>query len=241
MLLIFTLAWSVCQVGAATQGEQGSYLITQEPGRTGQAHAEPYCPQEGDLVLFKNAGLFWKAASCIEGSPAYPHHCALVVRRPDGSLGLLEVAPNTGRLAGLGVCMLDVVPRLHHFDGVIYVRRIKAPLTPKQSADLTHFAVAQQDKHLALGRWLLLSTPFNAHAKVWGYCFGKTDLERHSWICSELVIAAGTVAGLFDSHIHKANALLPFDLYDDRTCDISGTWWPSLRWSGNPPAAHEAH
>jgi hypothetical protein len=66
-------------------------------------------------------------------------------------------------------------------------------------------------------------------------CFHNyTELERSSWLCAELVVAAGTVAGLFDPHVHHSNSMLPADLLDDRTYDLSCTWVPALKWSPVP-------
>jgi hypothetical protein len=213
----------------------GSYLITKAPGQgvVCRTCIEPYCPHEGEVILWDDNSLIWKALFLCAGSRP-PSHSCIVVLRPDGTPALLEATFN--QHMGCRVCLADPLKRMQSFKGAIYVRRLKCPLSPGQSANLTQFALLQEGKRFAFGRMILEGTPFCARGTVRNKCFGKTDLNRSSWMCSELVVAAGTVAGLFDPMVHHANAILPADLLDDRTYDLSGTWMPAAKWSSVPCA-----
>jgi hypothetical protein len=230
------LALILCQVPAATCSapELGSYIVVDGP-ECACPSVVPYYPQEGDLVFFTGTSKFWKCYSSVVPHSA-PQHVGIVVRLCDGSLALLEVCPDSGTLAGPFVCLLDVLERLHQAPAECHVRRLRCPLTPEQSACLTNFAVAQQGKWIAGVRLFLVLTPFKVHGPVRTYCFGKTCTDRAAWICSELVVAAAAAAGLLDPHVYKANAILTYELYEDKTYDLSCVWYPPVRWLATPCA-----
>jgi hypothetical protein len=231
------LAWAGCMMGAAPLAEtKGSYLFTLQTGPAGRKHTvvEPYEPHEGDLVLYDDHHPTWTFLYHIAGTDL-PDHSGIVFRLPDGRPGLLESAPDDGKLAGMYVRLLDAMSRLHQFQGTIYIRRLKRPLTPEQSARLTAFALAQEGKRYALCRMLLQGTPFRARGPVRNALFGKTYMDRCSWFCSELVVAAGTAAGLFNPKVHHANSMYPRDMIYDDIYDLSATWLPVGTWS--PSAA----
>ena len=52
------------------------------------------------------------------------------------------------------------VPRLNTYPGDVMVRRLREPLTPQQSRELTQFAEAQVGKRFAVWRTALQGTPF---------------------------------------------------------------------------------
>jgi hypothetical protein len=226
-------AWSSCLLGAAPAAEMnGSYLFTSQTGQDGQLRRviDRYVPHEGDLVLFDDHSPTWTFLYHMAGTDL-PDHSGIVIRLPDGRPALLESAPDDGKLAGMYVRLLDALPRLHQFQGTIYIRRIRHPLTPEQSDRLTEFALKQEGKRYALCRLLLQATPFRARGRVREALFGKTYLDRCSWFCSELVVAAGTAAGLFDPRVHRANSMYPRDLIYDDIYDLSATWLPMGTWS----------
>jgi hypothetical protein len=214
-----------------------SYLWAEEwrPDGICRVHAEPYVPQPGDLIFFScpipviDDVLYWLAGSAPE-----PEYCAIVIALHEGTPALLDCAPDTAVVPVPFVCISEVYKRLQEYDGTIHVRRLKCPLTPDQSAALTAFALDQKGKPMALLRCAALVTPFSPRGHLRSKLFGKTDLHRHAWSCSELTVAAGTAAGLFDPQQHKANTILPHDLFDDKAYDLSGTWYPAAQWSACP-------
>jgi hypothetical protein len=212
-----------------------SYLVFEEWQPDGICHmaAEPYAAQPGDLIFFTYATPFVDDLLGWVGSCPLPEHCAIVIAKADGSPALLECAPERCSVTWPFTCILDPYKRFQEYHGKIQVRRLKCPLTPEQSAALTEFALSQEGKPLAVLRWVTLMTPLRAHGphSKW---FGKTDLQRHAWFCSELTVAALAAAGLLDPQAYQANVVLPQDLFDDQVHDLSGTWSPPALWSANP-------
>jgi hypothetical protein len=242
-MLPFCDCWAILGCLLATAGTPDpmrSYLWSADwrPDGTCRVQAEPYVPQPGDIIFFSNPipvvdyVLYWLA-----GSAPDPEYCVMVIATADGAPALLECAPDTGPVPVPLVCIAEPYKRMQEYCGSIHVRRLKCPLTPEQSAALTEFATNQKGKPMALLRCAALVTPFNARGSLRSKLFGKTDLHRHAWSCSELTVAAGTVAGLFDPQRHKANTILPHDLFDDKVYDLSDTWYPALEWSAAPGGA----
>jgi hypothetical protein len=191
--------------------------------------AEPYYPHEGDIVFCEDHNPFFRTLFFCCGS-GKPTHCAIVVRRPCGDLALLEAGPNWKPKTYIN----DLESRLCSFKGDIWVRRCKHALTPDQSCALTEFARAQEGKPYAVCRFILQGTPFRARYGLRYHCFSHTYLGRWGWLCSELVVAAGTVAGLFDPDTHPANAIYPRDLVDDRDYPLEHNWEEIGLWRADP-------
>src|SRR5262245_5197070 len=55
--------------------------------------AEPYLPQPGDIMLATDVSRFWTLTHNLAFA-GQPHNSAIVFRRPDGSLAILEAGPN---------------------------------------------------------------------------------------------------------------------------------------------------
>ncbi len=191
---------------------------------------EPYHAQAGDILLFDDHSR-WAALLYQAVGTGTPMHAALVFTRPDGTPGILEAGPNMVQK----VFVVNIESRLHAYDGTILVRRLRAPLTPEQSKTLTDFCMAQEGKSYALGRLLLQGTPLRARGPVRGYCLGKTCLDRDRWMCSELVIAAMTAAGVLNAKDHPATTFYPRDLcYDEGRHDLSRFYEPPALWYPRP-------
>ncbi|HZU36869.1 MAG TPA: hypothetical protein VFA18_13200 [Gemmataceae bacterium] len=235
--LVSAFLWSASVVGVipATY-PPGSYLWFSRPGPRGacQTEAVEYVPQPGDLVLFDDHSKTWLFLYHMAGTDM-PDHSGFVVALPDGRPAILESAPDDGKLLGLYVELLDALPRLDQFQGTIYIRRVRHPLTPEQSARVTQWALQQQGKRYALFRMLLQGTPFRCRSGLRAKLFARTKLDRSSYFCSEIVVAAGTVAGLFDPRVHQANRIYPRDLLYDDHYDLSATWYPAGVWHPTPP------
>jgi hypothetical protein len=193
---------------------------------TSVAKGELYHPQEGDILLFDDH-CRWATwlYNCI--GTGGPMHAALVFYRPDGTPALMEAGPHFVQK----VFVWDIGPRLRTYDGTVLVRRLCTPLTAEQSTALTEFCLAQEGKSYALARVLLQGTPLKARGPIRTQCLGRTYLDRERWMCSELVVAAMTAAGVLNAKEHPANSFYPRDLcYDDVRHDLSKYYDPPALW-----------
>jgi hypothetical protein len=184
---------------------------------------ECYDPQPGDLVLFS----YYKPLRNLIFFLAHSGgatHTALVVRRANGTLALLE-APGPK----FPVMLSDLPSRFRAYQGRIWVRRLRTPLSPEQSARLTAFACAQEGK------------PFSGTAvlaTLWGRpvrrprmgCAGPEELDPPAWFCSSLTAAAGIAAGVIDPCVSRPKTTDPEDLKSDRCLDLSACWAQPLRY-----------
>ncbi len=214
--------------GAATSPE--GYLLVRPPGLGGALleKAVAYVPREGDLIFYDDHNRAWTALFALAGTGP-PLHVGIVVKDRDGALVVLEAGPDDT----LWVELLDVGPRLRQFDrdyrGTVTVRRCKRALTREQSAALTKFALAQKGKRYAALRLLQQGTLLRARGPL-EPMLAKTHLDRASWICSELTVAAGTVVGLFDPKVVRSNVTYPRDLVDDRKHALGDVWEGPAEW-----------
>jgi hypothetical protein len=206
----------------------GSYLCP--PGR--DAHCLPpgprevYVPCPGDLVFFTYPSYFWQTIYALAHTGP-PFHVGIVIRMPDGHMALLEAGPgDTYR-----VFILDLLPRLYDHFGPIWVRRLRVALTAEQSDCLTQFALAQDGKRLAVARLVLEVTPFRTHGWLHRRIFGRSCIDRCSWFCSELALAAAAHVGLIDPHKVHPNTVYPRDLLLDTPYDFRPCWEEPRRWT----------
>lgn len=193
-----------------------------------------YRPREGDLVFFDDHNPIWLKLFALAGTGP-PLHMGIVVKKPDGTLAVLEAGPDDT----VWVKLLDLTPRLRQFHrdfpgGTITIRRCKVTLSREKSAVLTKFARAQNGKRYAVLRLLAQGTKFRARGAMEA-TRARTYLNRDSWICSELAVAAGTVAGLIDGKKVKANAAYPRDLVDNRRHALGAVWEDAAEWRPAAP------
>lgn len=190
---------------------------------SGTPESTCYDPQPGDLILFQSPGALRNIAYFI-GCSAGVTHSAIVVRRPDGSLGMLEApGPN------YPVMVSDIPSRRAYHKGRIWVRRRKCPLSPEQSRCLTEFACRQEDKPFyTLGVLIpMFGKPIPKHRQR---CVTPDELEPDRWFCSPLVAAAMIASGLLDPCAAKPWFVDPQDLKTDRWLDLSCGWHKPYRW-----------
>jgi hypothetical protein len=226
---------TVASVSYASDDWAG-YLKIEAKAPMGKARHEiiRYAPREGDLAFYDDRSVAWTALFAYAGTGP-PLHMGIVFKKFNGSLAVLEAGPDdTTR-----VSLLHLEKRLHqfqqHFKGTITIRRCKKELTAEQSMALTKFAQAQDGKRYAVGRLLLQGTSLRTRGPVRELVFGKTVLDRDSWICSELSVAAGTVAKLFDPKIVHSNVAYPRDLVDNARYDLSDSWYDAAVWLPKRP------
>jgi hypothetical protein len=232
MVMIASLGWigaAVCLlVGGAGAGGTGYLALGPAPAGSARAQVVPYVPRQGDLIFYDDHSPVWTALFALAGTGP-PLHMGIVVRRPGGALAVLEAGPDDR----VWVELLDLGPRLHQFQrdfqGTILVRRCKVALSAQRSAALTRFAQAQMGKRYAVLRLLAQGTPLRSRGTLEPW-LAETRLDRDSWICSELAVVAGTVAGLFDPKVVRANVTYPRDLVDNQRYDLNAPWDQPARW-----------
>jgi hypothetical protein len=188
-----------------------------------------YEPREGDLVFYDDRSPTWMVLFALADTGP-PLHMGIVFKKADGKLAVLEAGPDDT----IWVKLLDLDTRLTQFQedfkGIIEIRRCKKVFSKDESQALTKFAVAQEGKRYAIGRLLLQGTVFRTRGPVRELLLGKTVLDRDSWICSELAVAAGTVAKLFDPKVVHSNVAYPRDLVDNTRYDLSAVWHDAAVW-----------
>ena len=196
----------------------------------------PYQPQPGDIVLYDDFNKFFHFIFKL-AKTAPPTHAAMVIAGTDGKPALLEL---TGpKVITARVVIMDVDKRFKSYPGMVMVRKIREPLTPEQSRDLTQFAEAQVGKAFALPRVVLQVTPFCARTGLRKELFGHTYTNRNRWICSELVVAACASARILDGKRCCANATYPRDLAFDEVLNLSATHHAPALWVPEAPAIQQ--
>jgi hypothetical protein len=230
MMFCVTVPLNAIQLHVPPQDSAG-YLKIERKTPKGKIESEvvAYVPREGDLVFYDDRNPAWMVLFAYAGTGP-PLHMGMVVKKADGSLAVLEAGPDDS----VWVKLLDLdtrLPQFHKdFKGTITIRRCKKELTAEQSKELTKFAKAQEGKRYAVGRLLLQGTSLRSRGPVRELVLGKTTLDRDSWICSELSVAAGTVVKLFDPKVVYANVAYPRDLVDNARYDLSATWHDAAVW-----------
>ncbi len=224
-LSLLLVSTAPTQSTAVAQSGNG-FLLTS--GTNGEWNTTAYIPQPGDIILFDAFNRLHHALYKLANTGG-PTHATIVVAGPDGSPALLDILGPTHAFAKVEV--VDIKSRLANYNGGIMVRRVKQPLTPLQSQRLTEFAFAQDGKRFALGRVILLVTPFCPRTGLRHSLFARTEFDRNRWFCSELVVAACTVSGVLDGSRCPANATYPRDLAFDERFDFSPYYHPPLSWT----------
>ena len=231
--VLCAVAWAaMLPSGAGNETPALAFLTSTRVAADGRIvqQVESYVPQEGDLILFHEHVDIWDILFRVVGSGP-PDHSGVMFRLPDGRLAILEAAPENGKGGYiLRVCLMEAQSRFISCKGTILIRRLRCPLTPAQSAQLTNFALAQQGKRYAVGRLLRQFTPLKARGPKRVEMLGKTYLNRRTWICSELVVAGYTTIGLMNPAQFPANAIYPLDLLEDTNYDLSATWYSAEIW-----------
>jgi hypothetical protein len=209
------------------EAERGSYLFQFEKGPDQKQHlvGKRYHPQPGDLLLLDDhheiAARLYEV--CNTGKPL---HAAILFHKEDGTPAVLEA----GRNGVLKCFVTDASTRMHKFDGTILVRRLRKSLTPEQAKQLTDFAMAQEGKPYALSRAIMHASPLRPRDPGLLRIFNRTVLDRESWICSELAVAAATAAGVLNENDHPSNMMLPRDLCYDERYDLSPMYETPALW-----------
>jgi hypothetical protein len=238
--IAYPLVWAACLFGHSPADEGlGTFLyqpayaiddVLREP-------AEPYVPQEGDIVFFTESSLRWGIPFTLACS-GHPYHSGIILRRPDGRIAILEAGPYDT----IHCEVLELLPRLFGHRGTVWVRRRRVPLTPEQSARLTAFGMAQDSKPFAVVRIAGQLTPLRSRGPLRTWFMGGPHGNRRSYFCSELVLECCVAAGLLDPATTRPCATYPRDMFFDRSLNLflnkhfklSPGWYPPQRWTGCP-------
>jgi hypothetical protein len=201
--------------------------------------AVPYLPQPGDIMLATDPGKFWTFTHNL-ALAFEPHNSAIVFRRPDGTMAILEAGPNDC----LHVKTLDMLPHLKEYEdkGPVWIRKRNVPLTPEQCEKLTAFALTQDGKRFALIRLGGQLTLLRSRGPIRTFFMGKYRDHRSTYFCSELVSSACCAAGLLDPAHTRPSATYPHDLFYDhsynlfiaRNMKLYPCWDPPARWTSCP-------
>jgi hypothetical protein len=198
--------------------------------------ATPYEPLDGDLIVFNSNERLWKMSYYLALS-APPTHSGVVLRMSDGAPVLLE----SGIGFNLNVEISPLATRLAEYNGAVYVRRRKTPLTKDESARLTDFALAVHKKRVPPIRFIAQVTPIRMRGPLRTECIGYPHGVRHGYTCSELAVETFVAAGLLDAETARPAATYPRDLFFDHSCNphlnrhlcpaISAGWHAPALWS----------
>jgi hypothetical protein len=229
--------------GAGRPAPPGSYLWRPryEEDKELIGPARPYWPQPGDIVMSADASVFWKLMHNL-ACTSHPTHSMIVFQMPDGQMGILEGGPHDT----LKCRVMEALPHIFSYEaeGRVWVRRRTCPLTPEQSARLTEFALAVNERDFSLGRLALQITPFRARGPLRTAFLGKPyGLDREAYYCAELVCEACVYAGIMDAQTTRPSATYPRDLFMDHSLNpylnrhfkLAPAWDPPARWTSWAP------
>ena len=236
--IVFTALIAI-GVGQLPQPEEiGSYLyqpafcedfVLRGPTR-------PYQPQPGDIMFAADGSIFWLITHNLAGT-SHPTHSAFVFQRPDGSMAILEAGPHDT----MRVKSMDAIPHLRSYEeeGRVWIRRRAVPLTAVESARLTEYAMAQEDKRFALVRLGGQLTPLRSRGLIRTHVMGKPQSEHRNFFCSELVMQSLVEACLVDAETARPSATYPRDMFMDHSLNpylnkhlkLAPCWDPPARWT----------
>lgn len=232
VLVVCLIGFAVGSPSVCVADEPIGWLKSEQKAANKKPKQEiiPYAPREGDLVFYDDRSFFWTVLFTWVGSGP-PLHMGIVVKKSDDALAILEAGPDDT----VWVSLLDLDKRLRQFaqdypGGAITIRRCKKALSKEQSAALTKFAHAQDGKRYAVGRLLLEGTCLRVRGPIRERVLGGTYLDRDSWMCAELAVAAASRVKLIDGAAIKANATYPRDIVDNQRHDLRASWHDPAVW-----------
>jgi hypothetical protein len=240
--LLLSVLTSLCLCGDPPfpTGE-GSYLYEPAYKVDFKLRGEPqaYLPQPGDIMMRTDPNIFWEITHDL-ALAFQPHGSGIVVRKPDGSLGILEAGANDTMF----VRIMDMLPQLRQYESIgrVWIRKRKVPLTEQQSACLTEWAMRQEWKRFALIRLGVQLSVFRSRGPVRTWFLGKPQGERGGYYCSELLTETLVHIGLIDAETTRPAATYPHDVFYDHSLNcylnkhfsLACGWEPPARWVSAP-------
>ena len=197
----------------------------------------PYELREGDLILATSKDKFYSVIWTLART-GHPYHSALVVRRSSGELEVFEVGGAGARSSTLRHPVDRLTALMQEYAGhdpAAWVRQRRVPLTPDESARLTRFAETQ------VGKGFVTNQEFGRMVLPRGRSSLSGGIDQSRWFCSELIVGAMVYAGLLPEPTPNPGRIMPRDMFFDSRIDLSGSWNPPLRWTGDrtPPQRFE--
>jgi hypothetical protein len=205
---------------------------------------EPYLPQPGDIFLATDYRKLLQFGHWLAGAKDV-HRSGIVIALPGGGLALFEAGP----VDRDDVVITDLISQLQCYADKekVWIRRRAVPLTPEQSELLTDFAIRQCGKRFALWRMMSQCWPLRSRGTLRTFVIGRSNGDRCSYFCSELVVESCVAAGILDGAHTRPPATFPCDLFYAESCnpflklhfspDINCGWCPPARWTDCPQAS----
>jgi hypothetical protein len=202
--------------------------------------ATVYQPQPGDVILLSDTNRFYSLMFHIAFT-GKPGHGGIVVRMPDGRLGLFEAGYND--TPHTRVTLLEY--RINQYPGYAWLRPRLVPLTAEEDSRLTEFAMMADGTVYALRRYLAQLTPFRSRGPLRTRYLGKPVGPGHRFICGEAILESLVYAGVLDPAPVRPRATYPQDLFYDRSRNpyidrhppLAGGWGAPQLWTPIPGTA----
>ena len=208
-----------------------AYSLDKRP----RGDAKPYAPAPGDVLCLSNpTPLFtFLYGLALTGKPS---HGGLVLRLPDGQLGLLEAGWND--TAFTRVSPLEW--RINHYPGTVWVRQRTTPINETESARLTEFAMLSANMKYNSLKFMSQITPFRCRGPIRTFFVGKPVGPGRKYFCAQALVEALVYANLVDAHTARPAAVYPEDLFFDTSRNLylrlhpplaNGRWAPPALWT----------
>jgi len=193
-----------------------------------------YRPAPGDIVMSTSdllrTKIFYRLA--LVGVPS---HVGIVVRMPDGRLGVFE-SGGGGEHHTRTTAIEDRFYRGK--DKAIWIRKPKVPLTDEQERRLNEYAALNEGKGYT--RWraieLMPAVPTGPRGPIRTFFRGKPVGFREEYFCTENVLEGLIYAGKLDGETIRPTATSPRDLQLDRSTNLYIRLHPPLACGWYPPA-----
>ena len=193
-----------------------------------------YRPAVGDILLSTSKLLRTKIIYRL-ALVGVPSHAGVVVRMPDGRLGVFE-AGGGGEHHTRTTSLEDRFYRGK--DKAIWVRKPKTPLTAEQETRLSEYAALNEGKGFT--RWraieLMPLVPTGPRGPIRTFFLGKPVGFREEYFCTENVLEGLVYAGKLDGETIRPTATSPRDLQLDRSTNLYIRLHPPLACGWYPPA-----
>ncbi|MDB5308162.1 MAG: hypothetical protein JWO38_2364 [Gemmataceae bacterium] len=193
--------------------------------------ARRYDPQPGDVILMSDTNAVWTTLYAIAFTGP-PGHMGIVVRLPDGRLGMHEAGFN----GSLWTRASPLDYRINQYPGKVWVRRVRTPLSPEQDARLTEFAQHTDNARYDIHTAMLQLTPFRRRGPLRTAFLARPNGPHQRLICSEAVLEGLVYAGVIDGRTARPGATFPRDLFFDRSPNPYINRHPPLAAGWDEPA-----
>lgn len=197
----------------------------------------PYEPQPGDIFFGIRPKLSERIALVAVGA-FHPSHSGIMIRNPDGCIGLLESGCQEKKAVMVGDPARTMSAYLSQ--DRCWIRRRCVPLTPEQDCRLTEHGMKQVGKRFAQVRMYGQATILRSRGPLRTFVVGRSHgTDRISYFCDELVTELIIAAGLMDARDCRPAATFAHDLFWDQSFNPylnrhfklgPNGWCPPAQW-----------